>query len=114
MQSALDRRKEMLDALMVRRQDTIPNLASEFKVSERTVMRDLDILSHDYPIYTVQGNGGGVRVTDGYYASRMYLNMSQEQLLRRILPTLSQEDQGTMRGILSAFAKPQLPESVRR
>lgn len=106
MQSALNRRQEILNVLMYRRQDTVSNLAFEFHVSKRTIRRDICILSRDHSIETQQGHGGGIRVADGYYADRRYLNDEQEDMLRSLLDSLSTKDQKIMRGILSKFAKP--------
>lgn len=110
MQSALNRRQEILNILMIRRRDTIPNLAFEFNVSERTIKRDISILSHDHSIETKRGNGGGIRVAEGYYADRRYLNEEQENMLRKILPDLSSEDQIIMDEILKKFSKPKEKE----
>ncbi len=106
MQSALDRRQEILQRLSDRRQDTIENLMTEFGVSRSTIKRDIEILACSAPIYTVQGNGGGIRVMDGYYYGRRYLKSDQEALLRKLLPGLQPEDQKTMQSVLDAFAMP--------
>lgn len=109
MQSALDRRQEILERLSDRRQDTIENLVFEFGVSRSTIKRDLEILSCSAPIYTVQGNGGGIRVADGYHYGRRYLRPEQEALLKKMLPGLQPDEQRTMQGILDAFAMPTPP-----
>lgn len=114
MQSALDRRQSLLDVLVERRQETVANLVHEFGVSRRTILRDVEILSGSYPIYTVQGNGGGIRVADGYYADRRYLKSDQEDLLRELLAGLTPEKQKVMQGILDTFAKPKAPVANQR
>lgn len=103
MQSALDRRQQILDRLTIRRQDTVKNLANEFKVNERTIRRDICILSRDYMICTVQGRGGGIRIPDGYYAATMRPRLTEEQLdfLQRISDTLAPADKETMQKILN-------------
>ena len=106
MQSALDRRQEILERLSDRRFDTIANLMAEFHVSRSTIKRDIDVLSCSYPLETVRGNGGGVRVADGYYVGRQYLRPEQEALLRELMPGLQPDQQETMKGILAAFAMP--------
>lgn len=108
MQSALERRQEILERLSDRRQDTIENLMAEFGVSRSTIKRDIEVISCSAPIYTIQGNGGGIRVADGYYVGRRYLKSEQEELLKRLLPGLQPEDQKLMEGILSAFAMPEV------
>ena len=109
MQSALDRRQAMLELLSDRRQETVANLMSEFGVSRCTVLRDIETLSCSAPIYTVQGNGGGVRVADGYYYGRRYLYSDQEALLRKLMPGLQPDEQKTIQSILTAFGMPKVP-----
>ena len=62
MQSALDRRQAIMEALSDRRFETLENLATEFGVTTRTIQNDITVLGCSVPIYTVQGNGGGIRV----------------------------------------------------
>ena len=53
MQSAIERRQQVLEAISDRRTERIENLASEFGVSRRTIERDILVLSCSYPIVTV-------------------------------------------------------------
>lgn len=110
MQSAIERRQQVLEAISDRRTERIENLASEFGVSRRTIERDILVLSCSYPIVTVQGAAGGVGAMDGWYVTRRYLNDDQEALLRSLLPGLQPDQQETMQRILSAFAKPSVKE----
>ncbi len=109
MQDARSRQQAMLELLSDRRRETIANLMAEFGVSRCTVLRDIEALSYSVPIFTVQGNGGGVRVADGYYYGRRYLHSDQEALLRKLLPGLQPEDQKTMQRILNTFGMPRVP-----
>jgi len=106
MRSALERRQQMLEYLSDHRFTTYSELASEFGISQRTAMRDIEELTCSAPIYTVQGNGGGIRVADGWYISRRYLRDEHEEVLRRLIPGLQPEDQQAINEILLAFAKP--------
>ena len=108
MQSALDRRQMILEALSDRRQETVENLAAEFGVSKRTIRYDIEILGCSAPIYTVQGGGGGIRVADGWYIGRQYMHDDQAELLRRLKDGLQPDDQKLLQGILDAFAKPKI------
>lgn len=112
MRSALERRQEILEALSDRRFETVQNLATEFDVSVRTIKYDLEYLACSAPIYTVQGNGGGVRVADGWYVGRRYLHNDQESLLRELMDGLQPDQQRIMQSILSSFAKPKVKESM--
>ena len=110
MQSATERRQQIIEYLSDHRQVTYREIADEFNISQMTARRDVELLSCSYPIETVQGNGGGIRVADGWYLSRRYLHDDQEALLRELLPGLQPEQQKTMESILAAFAKPQVKE----
>lgn len=74
MKSTAERRQLILEALCDRRRDTVENLATEFDVSHRTIRNDILVLSCSYPVYTVQGNGGGIFVAEGFRLGRRYLD----------------------------------------
>ena len=62
-----ERRTEIMRVLCRRRHEKISNLAEEFGVSTRTILRDIEVLSIKEPIYTQCGRyGGGVYVTGDY------------------------------------------------
>lgn len=111
MQSALERRQLILEALSDRRHETVENLAAEFGVSKRTIRYDIEILTCSAPIYTVQGGGGGIRVADGWYVGRRYLRREQEELLRGLMDGLQPDQQKIMESILSGFAMPKAKET---
>lgn len=101
--TAAERRQAILEALCVRRHDTRENLAFEFGVSKRTIEYDVLELSLTYPIYTTQGNGGGIHVVDGFHLDKPRLNEKEVALLSKILPTLTGEDKKTMSEILKKY-----------
>ena len=111
MQSAVERRQQLLETISDRRHETVDRLAAEFGVSRRTIERDITVLSCSYPIVTENWRGGGVRAMDGWYVSRRYLHDDQEALLRSLLPGLQPEQQKLMESILSSFAKPSVKET---
>ena len=111
MLSAIERRERILEILSDRRETTREALATEFGVHKNTIDRDIMYLTCSAPIETVQGNGGGIRVADGWYLSRRYLHSDQEELLRELLPGLQPDQQEVMQSILTAFAKPKVKES---
>jgi predicted DNA-binding transcriptional regulator YafY len=46
---------------------TVASLATRLEVSERTILRDLEVLSGSgVPVYATRGVGGGVRLLEGY------------------------------------------------
>lgn len=85
MQGTAERRSEIMKLLCRRRSETIRNLAFEFEVSERTIRRDIEILSLNEPIYTQVGRyGGGVYVEEGYSMARMYMSDEELGVLRKL------------------------------
>ena len=94
-----------MDLLCQRRRETISNLAEELGVNERTIRRDVEMLTLRYPIETVCGRyGGGVRVADWYQQGRQRLTPRQTALLRRLAAGLQGEDLEDMKQILTQFA----------
>ena len=80
-----ERRNEILKILCRRRHETIQNMASEFGVSERTIRRDVEVLSLSYPVYTQSGRySGGVYLVDGYSMDRMYMCKEEMELMRKV------------------------------
>lgn len=105
MSSPSERRQDLLEVLCHRRYDTYDNLAFEFNVSRRTIRRDIAILMCSYPIETIRGYGGGVKIADGYYYShRKSLNKKQTALLRRLRVQLEDADLEIIDSILIQFA----------
>lgn len=81
-----ERRAEIMRILCRRRHETISNLAEEFGVSTRTILRDIEVLSITEPIYTQCGRyGGGVYITDNYVMHRMYMSDRELAVLRKVV-----------------------------
>lgn len=102
--SPYERRQELLEVLCHRRQDTYDNLACEFRVSRRTICRDIGILMCSYPIETVRGCGGGVRMAEGFYLHHKVLTSKQTALLIKLKMQLDGDDLDTINSILLFFA----------
>jgi predicted DNA-binding transcriptional regulator YafY len=114
--SAAERRWTLLKLLCKRRYDKIANLATEFGVSEKTIRRDISILSITEPIYTVSGRyGGGVYVVEGYYFDCNYFNENQILLIKSIIEKrvksnpidISDNELSELNSLLNEYTKPQ-------
>lgn len=117
---ASERRAAMLKLLCRRRHETIKNLAYEFGVSERTVRRDIEVLSYSEPLYTQPGKyGGGVYVTENYQMDRMYFRETERNVLYRLLDCiehkkicdLTEEETVIFRNLISEYTKPASPNN---
>ena len=104
------RRQMILQRLSVRRREKVSNLASEFDVSVRTIKYDIEHLMCSVPIFTTKGNGGCIRVADGWYYSYTYLTEQQEALLQKLSDSadLSINDVMILQSILDTFSKPKV------
>lgn len=115
MQETAERRRKMLKILCRRRSETVHNLAFELGVSERTIRRDVEVLSLEEPIYTQSGRyGGGVYVQEGYSMDRMYMAPEELRVLQKIsdiadrqaLCRLNAEEKKILHTIISVYTKP--------
>lgn len=79
------RRQEIISILIVRRRATATELAQELGVSIRTIHYDIQALSLDYPIYTRQGDNGGVFISDNYNPYINSLSFLELQTLRELV-----------------------------
>lgn len=109
-----ERRTEIMRILCRRRHETISNLAEEFGVSERTILRDIETLSLTEPIYTQCGRyGGGIYVDDGYKPDRMYMRSDELEILNKLLKSsenksvceLSNSEIGILQNIITQYTK---------
>ena len=107
-----ERRKAIMKILCRRRHETIHNLASELGVSERTVRRDIEVLSFSEPIYTQTGRYcGGVYVVDGYTVDRMYFTKEEEKLLHKLYRIVEQQcaltaqERNTFKKLMETYSK---------
>ncbi len=98
-----ERRNAILEVLCLRRFETVENLAFEFNVSGRTIRNDILSLSLEYPIYTIQGNGGGIHVVEDFRLGKSYFKSEKKELLERLLPRLSGNDAEVMKSIIKSF-----------
>ena len=100
-----ERRMEILQVLIERKEGTLENLAFEFGVSKRTMQYDIETLSLSHPIYCESGNGGGIRIEKDYKIGKRKFSQEQEEFLKSLLPRLSAGEQEKMNEILSEFSR---------
>ena len=107
MRNTAERRLMILSVLCGRRSELAGNLAVEFGVTQRTIYNDIQVLSCSYPIITIQGNGGGIKIMDGYKLGMKYLTDKQLELLTRLSDKLTDEDdRGTLQIIINTYKNP--------
>ena len=100
-----ERRQWILETLCLRRHETCTVLAYEFHVSRETIQRDITILTCDYPIETISGHDGGVKVADWFHLDRRTLNMGEITFLRSLADRLDGHDQEMLNRIIVQFSR---------
>lgn len=83
--SANERRAEIIRIMVARRQESMQVLARELGVSDRTIRNDILVLTTEYPLETVRGNGGGVRIADWYHPHKNILTTEQMTVLQQLM-----------------------------
>lgn len=69
---------------------TAPELAEQFEASVRTIYRDIDALSAaGIPVYTSQGQGGGIFIDQDYVLNRMMLSSEEQEKILMALQELT-------------------------
>ncbi|EHB66073.1 helix-turn-helix transcriptional regulator [Paenibacillus lactis] len=69
---------------------TAPELAERFEVSVRTIYRDVEALSQaGVPIYTSQGKGGGISLSDRFVLNKSLLTDQEQDEILFALQSLS-------------------------
>lgn len=101
--AALERRKAILSVLAQRRESTGKELADEFGVSWRTIQDDILELSLHHPIETFRGNGGGIRMMDGYYPDTIKMTQEQTRVIKKAMALFEGEDKAVMESVLRMF-----------
>lgn len=85
----IDRLLETLFLLLKYKKTTALSLADRFKVSERTIYRDIDTLSlAGIPVYSVRGNGGGIFLDEDYLLERNFLTKTEKEQMLTALQLL--------------------------
>lgn len=100
-----ERRSRILDLLIQRKHSTRIELAMEFNVSVDTIARDILYLSSIAPIYTKQGNQGGVYILPGYRSYKNYLTDAEENCLYGLIKKSSNEERRILCGVITKFTK---------
>jgi transcriptional antiterminator len=81
-------------------------LACELGVTDRTIRTDITILTVDYPLDTVRGHGGCVKVADWYHPHKNILSQEQQTTLIQLLDKADEPQQKIPCEMLAAFGSP--------
>ena len=101
--SAGERQREIIRILLGRRFETMQNLAKEIGVSDRTIRRDVLILTTDYPLETTLGKYGGVKFPEWYNPYKNLLSREQQKALLNATESVDKETASLLHEILIKF-----------
>ena len=95
------RRQAIWHTLCARGLVTLPYLAARYRVSINTIKDDISFLSLSYPIVTIRGRNGGVKLADWYIPRSQLLSPAQLDFLFRLSQSLQGEDARVMEEIIT-------------
>ena len=107
-----ERKNEIMRILTARRSDTAPHLAAELGVSVKTIRRDILQLMTEYPLETVSGNGGCVRVAEWYHPHRNIMSMEQETVLSQLMESATEQQREVLRQMLVEYGSPKTRQTM--
>ena len=88
-----------------KKQSTRCELATEFNVSTDTIDRDIVYLSGIAPVYTKQGNQGGIYILPEYRSYKNYLTDEEEECLYALIKKSANDERRIICGIITKFTK---------
>ena len=105
-----ERRIRILEYLMLNKQTTRKELSEMFGVCVNTIVNDIEFISSIAPIYTKQGNGGGIYILPEYRSYKNYLSEAEETFLYNLMQRVEIEEKRILCGIITKFAKNPMQE----
>ncbi len=99
-----ERRINMLKYLSLNRKATRLELSMEFNVSVCTIAGDIIFLSKLAPIYTKQGNKGGVYILPEYRSYSNYLTKEEEEFLQSLMERVGDDEKKILAEIITKFS----------
>lgn len=100
-----ERRTKILEFLVKKKQSTRCELATEFNVSTDTIDRDIVYLSGIAPVYTKQGNQGGIYILPEYRSYKNYLTDEEEECLYALIKNLLMMSEELFAALLPSLQK---------
>ncbi len=98
MAGQFERRISIYQRILVRKTETIDNLAMEFNVSRPTIQRDIADLMMFFPIETRQGLAGGVFLAERQHGG--VITDEESEALRKAIEQLDGQEKKTLEEML--------------
>jgi len=110
--TASQRRDEIIRILAADSHVTAGQLAKKFGVTTRTIRDDITALSPDYPLETIRGHGGGVKLMDGFHLHNVIFSRDQETLLLQLMDKADEPQRKGLLELLTAYGSPLMWKEV--
>lgn len=101
--NSVERRKEIMLILNVRRHETMQVLASELGVTDRTIRNDITILTAEYPLQTSRGIYGGVSLPDWFRLNKNLFSEEETTILEEMLSKADEHQSQILKQLLARF-----------
>lgn len=113
--TATERREEIMRIMVARREESMQVLARELGVTDRTIRNDILVLMPTYPLDTVRGNGGGVRLDKSYHPYRYMMTKQQTKTILNLKDRVSEEEWTVLEQLIHEHScwAPELEEEQR-
>ena len=98
--TATERREEIMRIMVARREESMQVLARELGVTDRTIRNDILVLTAKYPLDTVRGNGGGVRLDKSYHPYRNTMSRQQTETILNLKDRVSEDEWAVLEQLL--------------
>ena len=104
-----DRRKNIMNILILRRRTTAREFVEELGVTARTIMNDIQALSPEYPIYTRLGGNGGIFVNDDYQSYNNTLMAEELEVMREVCGEATDRRKRVLFKVLKKYGPSKIP-----
>ena len=110
--TANERRAEIMRILTASRSESMTRLAAELNVTTRTIRTDILVLTADYPLETVMGRNGCVRVAEWYHPHRNIFSMEQQAVLSQLMESASGQQREVLSQMLLEYGSPKARQTM--
>ena len=96
---------EIIYILLDKKNVTAKELAEHFEVSQRTIYRDIEDLSHaGVPIYMTKGKGGGISLLSDFILNKAILSQEEKKEILAAMQGLNAVNKSEFNGVLSKLS----------
>ena len=101
----MNRLFEIIYILLDKKNTTAKELAEHFEVSQRTIYRDIEVLSQaGIPIYMSKGKGGGISLLSNFVLNKAILSEEEKKEILAAMQGLSAINKNEFNGALSKLS----------